>query len=56
MPEAIEGCDHSGAGFYDRVRVGPFAKPEDMNRARNQLAQNGIQASVVKARESAATP
>ena len=35
-------------GTLYRVRVGPFAKPDEMNRARNQLAQNGIQATVVK--------
>jgi cell division septation protein DedD len=34
-----------------RVRVGPFVKPEEMNRVRTQLSQNGIQASVVKAKE-----
>jgi cell division protein FtsN len=36
-------------GTLYRVRVGPYAKPEEMNRVRNQLAQNGIQATVVKA-------
>lgn len=36
-------------GTLNRVRIGPFAKPEDMNRVRSQLAQNGIQANVVKA-------
>jgi cell division protein FtsN len=35
-------------GTMYRVRVGPYATPEDMNRVRNQLAQNGIQATVVK--------
>ncbi|MDD5250910.1 MAG: SPOR domain-containing protein [Rhodocyclaceae bacterium] len=35
-------------GTLFRVRVGPYAKPDEMNRARNQLAQNGIQATVVK--------
>lgn len=41
-------------GVLYRVRVGPFAKPEEMNRARNQLSQNGIQASVVKIKEKPA--
>ena len=36
-------------GVMQRVRVGPFNTPEEMNRVRNQLAQNGIQATVVKA-------
>jgi cell division protein FtsN len=31
-----------------RVRVGPFASPDEMNRARTQLSQNGIQATLVK--------
>ncbi len=35
-------------GVIQRVRVGPFSTPEEMNRARNQLALNGIQATVVK--------
>jgi cell division protein FtsN len=36
-------------GTMFRVRVGPYAKPDEMNRVRNQLAQNGIQATVIKA-------
>jgi cell division protein FtsN len=39
-------------GKMFRVRVGPFAKPEEMNRVRNQLAQNGIQATVVKIKQA----
>jgi cell division protein FtsN len=35
-------------GTMHRVRVGPFGTPEEMNRVRNQLAQSGIQATVVK--------
>lgn len=40
-------------GTMHRVRVGPFAKFEDMNRVRNQLSQNGIQATVVKIKDPA---
>ena len=36
-------------GQIYRVRVGPYSRPDDMNKARNQLAQNGIQAALVKA-------
>lgn len=36
-------------GTLHRVRTGPYATLEDMNRVRNQLSQNGIQATVVKA-------
>ena len=37
-----------GRGVVNRVLVGPYAKPEDLNRVRGQLSQNGIQATVVK--------
>ena len=38
-------------GKMMRVRVGPFARLDEMNKVRNQLAANGIQATVVKTRE-----
>jgi cell division protein FtsN len=38
-------------GTMHRVRVGPFRDPDEMNRARALLAQNGVQASVVKQKE-----
>lgn len=38
-------------GIMHRVRVGPFRDPDEMNRARELLAQNGVQASVIKAKE-----
>lgn len=31
-----------------RVRIGPYAQPDAMNRARARLAENGIEASVVR--------
>ena len=43
-------------GVLHRVRTGPYDRPEDMNRVRNQLAQGGIQATVVKIRETSAPP
>jgi len=38
-------------GTMFRVRVGPYGRPDEMNRVRNQLAQNGIQATVIKVKE-----
>lgn len=38
-------------GTMQRVRVGPFNSPEEMNRARNILAQAGVQTTVVKQKE-----
>ena len=38
-----------GKGKLFRVRVGPYAGTELMNQAKARLAENGVQASVVKA-------
>jgi len=38
-------------GVWHRVRVGPFANVDDMSRTRAALAQNGIQASLIKVKE-----
>jgi cell division protein FtsN len=41
-------------GTWYRVRMGPYASLEDMNRVRRVLSQNGIDASLVKAKDPAA--
>ncbi len=38
-------------GTMHRVRIGPFANPEEMNRARAQLSQQGVPATVVRAKD-----
>jgi cell division protein FtsN len=38
----------SGGITYYRVRVGPFAKFDDMNNARQQLSNDGIDAAVIR--------
>ncbi len=43
----IVNAEVNGVTFY-RVRVGPYAQLDDMTVARNRLAENGIQASVVR--------
>lgn len=43
-------------GVMSRVRLGPFGTQEEMNRVRSQLAQNGIQATVVKPGAGAQPP
>ena len=40
-------------GTMYRVRVGPYAQIEDMNKARSLLTQNGIPVSVVRAQDAA---
>jgi cell division protein FtsN len=39
-------------GVWHRVRVGPFPNIDDMSKARTTLAQNGIQASLIKVKEA----
>ena len=38
-------------GKMFRVRSGPYAKAEEMNRARTQMSQGGVQATVVKVKD-----
>lgn len=38
-------------GKMYRVRIGPYASPEEMNRARTQLSQQGIPATVVRIKD-----
>jgi cell division protein FtsN len=48
---SILAVDVPEKGVMHRVRVGPYAGTEEMNRARGQLSQNGIQAAVVRIKE-----
>jgi len=40
-------------GTWYRVRLGPFTKLDELNRVRNALAQNGIDANLVKLKDPA---
>jgi len=41
-------------GTWYRVRLGPYTSLEDLNRVRRVLSQNGIDASLVKAKDAVA--
>ena len=41
-------------GTWYRVHVGPYSKVDEINRLRQTLAQNGIDATLVKIKDSAA--
>ena len=43
-------------GIWHRVRVGPYTAIDDLNRARDTLKQNGIETTLIKVREAAASP
>lgn len=53
LETSLQDVNVPDKGVMHRVRVGPFANLEDMNRVRNQLSQNGIQATVVKIKDPA---
>jgi len=48
MEAGIQTSDVPGKGVMHRVRIGPLAKAEDIDRARAQLKVNGIDSAVVK--------
>ena len=50
---AVEPTSLAEKGTMYRVRVGPYTTVEEINHARQSLAQNGIEASLVKIRDSA---
>ena len=50
---AVEPTNLSEKGTWYRVRVGPYGKVDDINRVRQTLAQNGIEASLVKIKDPA---
>lgn len=39
-------------GTLHRVRTGPYASPNEMNQVRTLMAQNGVQATVIKIKET----
>jgi len=49
---SVEPANLPDKGTWYRVRLGPFNKIEDINRIRQALAQNGIDASLVKVKET----
>lgn len=49
---SIQEVNSPDKGKLLRVRAGPFAKPEEMNKARNELAANGIQSTVIKLKDA----
>lgn len=41
-------------GIWHRVRVGPYTTLDELNRARATLAQNGVEAALIKVNDNAA--
>lgn len=47
----VQSADVGEKGIWHRVRIGPYAKIEDTSKVRQMLAQNGIEASVIKVKD-----
>jgi cell division protein FtsN len=45
---SVQEAEIADKGKMFRVRVGPFSSVDEMNRARAQLSQNGVQTNTVK--------
>ena len=48
MEANVQEVDLPEKGVMHRVRVGPFRSPDEANKARTQLSQDGVQAAIVK--------
>ena len=49
----IQSNSTTERGLLHRVRIGPFSRVEEVNRARDTLKQNGIETTLIKGRDSA---
>jgi cell division protein FtsN len=48
---SVEPANLPDKGTWYRVRMGPYAKLEDINKVRQALAQSGIEASLIKVKD-----
>ena len=51
---SMQSADVGEKGIWHRVRIGPYARIEDSAKVRQMLAQNGIEATVIKVKDSPA--
>lgn len=49
----VESIDIEGKGTVHRVRLGPYNRLDDINRVRATLTQNGVDASLIRIKDSA---
>jgi cell division protein FtsN len=55
VESSVEPAALPDKGIWYRVRIGPYSKLDEINRVRQTLAQNGINASLVKLKDSSTT-
>ncbi|MBM3367296.1 MAG: SPOR domain-containing protein, partial [Betaproteobacteria bacterium] len=51
LEAAVEPTSLPDKGTWYRVRLGPYARIDELNRVRQSLTQNGIEASLVKLKD-----
>lgn len=52
LEAAVEPISLPDKGTWYRVRLGPYARIDELNRVRQSLTQNGIEASLVKLKDN----
>lgn len=52
LESSVEPTNVPEKGTWYRVRLGPYARVDEINRVRTLLAQNGIEGSLVKIKDS----
>jgi len=53
LEASVEPADLAGKGVWYRVRLGPYTRIDEINRIRQQLTQNGVDASLVRIKDVA---
>jgi len=53
LEASVEPTNLPDKGVWYRIRLGPYANVDEINRVRAQLAQNGFDASLVKIKDPA---
>src|SRR6266487_4639386 len=48
LEASVEPANLAEKGVWYRVRLGPYTRVDEINRVRQQLAQNGVDASLIK--------
>src|SRR6266566_4653549 len=48
LEASVEPANLAEKGVWYRVRLGPYTRVDEINRVRQQLTQNGVDASLVK--------
>jgi cell division protein FtsN len=54
LEASVEPTNLAEKGVWYRVRVGPYTRIEEINRIRQQMAENGIEVSVVRVKDAPA--